>query len=79
MQTCFYQSFIMGLSFIVHQVGSAGGPILASVAFDMTGSYDDFMLVMGGILIASAILIYSTIDSDKRLVEPVLNTSATHS
>ena len=29
---------ILGLSFIVHQIGSAGGPMLASIAFDLTGS-----------------------------------------
>lgn len=70
---------IMGLSFIVHQIGSAGGPILASIAFDMTGSYDSFMVAMGVILITSAVLIYSTIDSDTRLPEPVLGASPTAS
>ena len=55
---------ILGLSFIVHQIGSAGGPILASIAFDLTGSYDGFMLVMGVILLGSAALIYSTINLD---------------
>jgi MFS family permease len=68
---------ILGLSFIVHQIGSAGGPMLASIAFDMTGSYDGFMLVMGLILLASALLIYSTINSDTRFAEPVLATSPT--
>ena len=38
---------ILGLSFIVHQIGSAGGPMLASLAFDMTDSYDGFMIIMG--------------------------------
>jgi predicted MFS family arabinose efflux permease len=52
---------ILGLSFIVHQIGSAGGPLLASIAFDTTGSYDGFMIVMGVILLASAALVYSTI------------------
>src|SRR5687767_5936997 len=52
---------ILGLSFIVHQIGSAGGPMLASLAFDMTGSYDSFMIIMGVILLASAALVYSTI------------------
>lgn len=60
---------IMGLSFIVHQVGSALGPMLASVAFDMTGSYDGFMVAIAFILLASAVLIYSTIDTEKRLPE----------
>jgi len=66
---------ILGLSFIVHQIGSAGGPMIASIAFDMTGSYDGFMLVMGLILLGSAALIYSTINSDTRFAEPVLSTT----
>jgi hypothetical protein len=65
------------LSFIVHQIGSAGGPILASIAFDMTGSYDEFMIAMGVIFLASAALVYGTINSDMRLPEPVLGTSPT--
>ncbi len=64
---------ILGLSFIVHQIGSAGGPMLASIAFDMTGSYDGFMVAMGFILLASALLIYATIKSDNRLPEPALS------
>jgi MFS family permease len=66
---------ILGLSFIVHQIGSAGGPMLASIAFDMTGSYDGFMTAIGVILLVSAVLIYSTIHSDKRLPEPVFGAS----
>ena len=66
---------ILGLSFIVHQIGSAAGPMFASIAFDRTGSYDEFMMVMGVILLVSAALIYSTINSDKPLREPVLSTS----
>jgi MFS family permease len=66
---------ILGLSFIVHQIGSAGGPMLASIAFDMTGSYDGFMVVMGVILLASAVLIYGAINTDKRLSEPALSMS----
>jgi MFS family permease len=68
---------ILGVSFIVHQIGSAGGPMLASIAFDMTGSYDGFMLAMGVILLASAALIYSTLNSDMRFSERALSTSAT--
>jgi len=50
--------------------------MLASIAFDMTGSYDGFMMVIGVILLASAVLIYSAINSDMQLPEPVLSTSA---
>ena len=66
---------ILGLSFIIHQIGSAGGPMIASVAFDMTGSYDGFMVVMGVILVASSILIYSVRDSITQMPEPVLAAS----
>jgi MFS family permease len=68
---------ILGLSFIVHQIGSAGGPILASIAYDMTGTYDGFMLAMGVILLVSAALIYSTIKSDTPLPAPVLSATDT--
>jgi MFS family permease len=50
---------ILGLSFIVHQIGSAGGPMFASIVFDRTGSYDGFMTVMALILLASGALIYT--------------------
>ena len=52
---------ILGFSFIVHQIGSAAGPLLASIAYDMTASYDGFMIVMGVIFLASAALVYSSI------------------
>lgn len=62
---------ILGLSFIVHQVGSAGGPILASLYFDVYGTYDGFMQIMSLILLASAAMIYIAIRSDDaRLPEP---------
>jgi MFS family permease len=70
---------ILGVSFIVHQIGSAGGPMLASIVFDVTGSYDGFMLAMALILLVSAVLIYSTANSDTRAAEPILSTSATPS
>ena len=66
---------ILGLSFIIHQIGSAGGPMIASIAFDLTGSYDGFMVAMGLILVASSILIYSVRDSVTQMPEPVLATS----
>jgi hypothetical protein len=65
---------ILGLSFIVHQIGSAGGPMLASLAFDMTGSYDGFMIIMGVILLASAALVYSSI-SGKPIAAAALSMS----
>src|SRR5687767_9575598 len=60
---------ILGFSFIVHQIGSAGGPMMASLAFDMTGTYDDFMVIMGIIFLGSAALVYSSI-SGKPIAAP---------
>ena len=57
---------VLGLSFIVHQIGSAGGPMIASIAFDRTGSYDGFMLVMAVILVVSGLLVYDISDPDAR-------------
>lgn len=60
---------ILGLSFIVHQIGSAGGPMLASIVYDASGTYDGFMTAIGLILLASAVLIYSTINSTMHFPE----------
>ncbi|MBM2803666.1 MAG: hypothetical protein HW419_1559 [Deltaproteobacteria bacterium] len=49
---------ILGMSFIVHQIGAAGGPMVASLVFDRTGSYDGFMLVMSLILLASGLALF---------------------
>lgn len=49
---------ILGMSFIVHQIGSAGGPMIASMAYDRTGSYDGFMVIMGCILVASGLAVF---------------------
>lgn len=49
---------VLGLSFIIHQIGSAGGPLIGGIAFDMTGSYDGFMLAVGAILLASGAITY---------------------
>lgn len=56
---------ILGMSFIVHQVGSAGGPMIASLVFDHTGSYDAFMLVMSLILLASGLLLLRESNTDR--------------
>ena len=49
---------ILGLSFFVHQIGAAGGPILGSIVFDSTGSYDWFLLGLGAILLISGTMTY---------------------
>ncbi|MBI4526279.1 MAG: MFS transporter [Deltaproteobacteria bacterium] len=67
---------ILGLSFIIHQIGSAGGPMIASIAFDLTGSYDEFMVVMGVILVASGLLVSRIKDPDGQLPQPALLTTA---
>jgi MFS family permease len=70
---------ILGLSFIVHQIGSAGGPMFASIAFDMTGSYDGFMVVMAIILLGSGALVYSNTNRQNLFPEPVLGSSPVRS
>lgn len=70
---------VLGLSFIVHQIGSATGPMLASIAYDRTGSYDGFMLVMAAVLIASGLLVHSIPGPDPRARRPVLATSPAES
>lgn len=65
---------ILGLSFVVHQIGSAGGPMVASIAFDMTGTYDGFMIIMAVILLASGALVYSN-TRQTQLPEPVLGST----
>jgi MFS family permease len=49
---------ILGMSFIVHQIGSAAGPMVASVTFDRTGSYDGFMVAMSLVLLASGLALF---------------------
>ena len=66
---------VLGMSFIVHQIGSAGGPMIASIVYDRTGSYDGFMVVMGIILLASGLAIFGGIKKDEQLPELV---GATH-
>jgi predicted MFS family arabinose efflux permease len=70
---------ILGLSFIVHQIGSAGGPMFASIVYDRTGSYDGFMAVMALILIASGALVYSNINRQTRFPELVFGSSPARS
>jgi MFS family permease len=49
---------VLGLSFIVHQFGSATGPMIASITYDRTGSYDGFMVVMSLVLLASGLALF---------------------
>jgi len=63
---------ILGLSFVVHQIGSAGGPMIASIAYDATGTYDGFMIAMGLILLVSGALVYGTTSTNTSAPEPVL-------
>ena len=62
---------ILGLSFIVHQIGSAGGPMVASIVYDQTGSYDGFMIVMGLILLASGLALFGGTNTEEKIAEPI--------
>jgi MFS family permease len=55
---------ILGMSFIVHQIGSAAGPMVASITFDRTGSYDGFMVVMSLVLLASGLALFLEKNTD---------------
>ena len=68
---------VLGLSFVIHQIGSASGPMVASIAFDRTGSYDAFMVVMAVILVVSGLLVYSIKGPDARLRARLLAASPT--
>ena len=67
---------VLGMSFIVHQIGSAGGPMIASIVYDRTGSYDGFMVVMGLILIASGLALFGATRTEEKIPEPVAALSA---
>jgi len=41
--------------------------MIASIAFDRTGSYDGFMVAMAVILVVSGLLVYSITGPDERL------------
>ncbi len=53
---------ILGISFIVHQVGAAGGPLVGSIAYDMTGTYDVYTFVIGLVLLATGAITYKIKD-----------------
>jgi predicted MFS family arabinose efflux permease len=55
---------VLGMSFIVHQIGSAAGPMIASITYDRTGSYDGFLVVMSLVLLASGLALFLEKKSD---------------
>jgi predicted MFS family arabinose efflux permease len=55
---------ILGMSFIVHQIGSAAGPMVASITYDRTGSYDGFLVVMSVVLLASGLALFLEKNTD---------------
>jgi MFS family permease len=63
---------ILGLSFIVHQVGSAIGPQVGSIVYDLTKTYDGFSIVIGLFLLASAAMTFNIKESSVRLAEPAV-------
>jgi MFS family permease len=56
---------MLGLSFIVHQIASAIGPQVASILFDATGSYNQYQLAVGFILLFSAAITFNLKDIGK--------------
>jgi MFS family permease len=66
---------ILGMSFIVHQIGSAAGPMVASITYDRTGSYDGFLVVMSLVLLASGIALFLNENAE---AVPIGTASAAH-
>jgi MFS transporter, OFA family, oxalate/formate antiporter len=60
---------VLGMSFIVHQIGSATGPMVASITYDRTGSYDSFLVVMSLVLLASGLVLYLEKKPDTALID----------
>jgi MFS family permease len=60
---------ILGLSFIIHQVGSALGPQLGSIVYDLTGTYDGYLFGIGVVLLASAVITFNIRDIGSRMPE----------
>jgi MFS family permease len=75
---------MLGLSFIVHQIASAIGPQVASIMFDATGSYNQYQLAVGFILLFSAAITFNLKDigkvsgrgAESRVAEPALSAAA---
>jgi MFS family permease len=65
---------ILGMSFIVHQIGSAAGPMIASITYDRTGSYDGFLVVMSLVLLASGLALFLEKNAD---AVPIVTASVT--
>lgn len=53
---------VLGLSFIVHQVGSSAGPLLGGIVYDVAHTYDGFQLGLGLALLAAGALVYNIRD-----------------
>jgi predicted MFS family arabinose efflux permease len=61
---------VLGLSFIIHQVGSALGPQLGSIVYDLTKTYNGYLLALGVVLLASAVITFNIKDISSRRPEP---------
>jgi MFS family permease len=67
---------MLGLSFIIHQVGAAVGPQIGSVVYDLTRSYDRYQLAIGIMLLASAAMTFNLKVGGGRAPEPTPVTAA---
>ena len=54
-----YLGTLSGVSFLVHQVGSAGAILLAGILRDVTGSYDLPFAIAGSLLLPAALVSFS--------------------
>lgn len=60
---------ILGLSFIVHQIGASVGPQLGSVVYDLTHTYDQYQFAIGLLLLGSAALTFNLKSVGERRAE----------
>jgi MFS family permease len=61
---------VLGLSFIIHQVGAAVGPQIGSIAYDLTKTYDQYQFAIGVMLLASAAAVFNIRDRGTRVEQP---------
>lgn len=53
----------LGLSYVIHQAAAAGAPLVGGWVFDLTGTYDWFLVALGVVMLGSAALTYTLPDT----------------
>jgi MFS family permease len=66
---------MLGVSFIIHQLGAAIGPQIGSIVYDLTKTYDQYQFAIGLFLIASAAMTFNIQDRGARPRTPAVATA----